>query len=81
MNGEKVVKAILASGKPFGYGWNAKTNKFGDMISQGVIDPAKVIISAIEHSTSVAGLVLTTEGMMVEEDDKKTSDVSDVSML
>lgn len=68
LDGERVVNAILNAKKPFGFGWNAKTNRFGDMISQGVIDPAKVCISAIEHSTSVAGLVLTTEGMMIEEE-------------
>ncbi|CDJ27066.1 LOW QUALITY PROTEIN: Chaperonin GroEL, related [Eimeria mitis] len=62
--------------KPFGFGWNAKTNRFGDMISQGVIDPAKVCISAIEHSTSVAGLVLTTEGMMIEEEQDRNKSVS-----
>ncbi|OXB70882.1 UNVERIFIED_CONTAM: hypothetical protein H355_006987, partial [Colinus virginianus] len=78
VNGTKVVQAILNSGKPFGFGWNAKTNKFGDMISQGVIDPAKVIISAIEHSTSVAGLVLTTEGMMVEEEESEKKDAGDI---
>lgn len=72
VNGEKVVDAIQKADRPFGFGWNAKTSKFGDMISQGVIDPAKVVISAIEHSTSVAGLVLTTEGMMVEEDKPET---------
>eukprot|EP00922_Rhytidocystis_sp_ex-Travisia-forbesii_P024038 GHVS01035312.1.p1 GENE.GHVS01035312.1~~GHVS01035312.1.p1 ORF type:complete len:731 (+),score=139.69 GHVS01035312.1:181-2373(+) len=71
VNGDKVVNKIMNSDKPFGYGWNAKTNKFGDMIKMGVTDPAKVIISAVDHSTSVAGLVLTTEGMMVEEDPEK----------
>lgn len=68
VNGTKVVEAIQKANRPFGFGWNAKTSKFGDMMAQGVIDPAKVVISAIEHATSVAGLVLTTEGMMVEED-------------
>ncbi|EKX72581.1 chaperonin 60 kDa, putative [Theileria equi strain WA] len=72
-DGSKVVERIVNSGKPFGYGWNAKTNCYGDMIKQGVIDPAKVIMSAVEHSTSVAGLVLTTEGMMVEKEEKKKS--------
>lgn len=72
LDGDRVVNAIMKAKKPFGFGWNAKTNKFGDMISQGVIDPAKVCISAIEHSTSVAGLVLTTEGMMIEEEQEST---------
>lgn len=71
VDGNKIVNTILKSPKPFGFGWNAKTSRFGDMIKMGVIDPAKVLISAIEHSTSVAGLVLTTEGMMVEQEDVK----------
>ncbi|EAN30941.2 TCP-1/cpn60 chaperonin family protein [Theileria parva strain Muguga] len=71
VDGEKVVERILKSGKPFGYGWNAKTNSYGDMIKQGVIDPSKVVMSAVEHSTSVAGLLLTTEGMMVEKEENK----------
>ncbi|CDJ49084.1 TCP-1/cpn60 chaperonin family protein, putative [Eimeria brunetti] len=76
LDGDRVVNAILNAKKPFGFGWNAKTNRFGDMISQGVIDPAKVCISAIEHSTSVAGLVLTTEGMMIEEEQDKNKPAS-----
>eukprot|EP00922_Rhytidocystis_sp_ex-Travisia-forbesii_P035448 GHVS01052611.1.p1 GENE.GHVS01052611.1~~GHVS01052611.1.p1 ORF type:complete len:727 (+),score=202.59 GHVS01052611.1:110-2182(+) len=75
-NGDKVVNKIMNSDKPFGYGWNAKTNRFGDMIKMGVTDPAKVIISAIEHSTSVAALVLTTEGMMVEEQEKNLKEAT-----
>ncbi|KAK2195168.1 bifunctional GroEL-like apical domain superfamily/Chaperonin Cpn60-GroEL-TCP-1 family/Chaperonin Cpn60-GroEL/TCP-1-like chaperonin intermediate domain superfamily/GroEL-like equatorial domain superfamily [Babesia duncani] len=70
-DGNKVVERITKSGKPFGYGWNAKTNCYGDMIKQGVIDPTKVVMSAVEHSTSVAGLILTTEGMMVDKEEKK----------
>ncbi|XP_022586689.2 chaperonin CPN60, mitochondrial [Cyclospora cayetanensis] len=77
LDGDRVVNAILKANKPFGFGWNAKTNKFGDMISQGVIDPAKVCISAIEHSTSVAGLVLTTEGMMIEEEQERNKSSPD----
>lgn len=73
-DGNKVVEKIKNSGKPFGYGWNAKTNCYGDMISQGVIDPTKVVMSAVEHSSSVAGLLLTTEGMMVEREVKKEAD-------
>eukprot|EP00922_Rhytidocystis_sp_ex-Travisia-forbesii_P024037 GHVS01035311.1.p1 GENE.GHVS01035311.1~~GHVS01035311.1.p1 ORF type:complete len:196 (-),score=51.93 GHVS01035311.1:620-1207(-) len=72
VNGDKVVHKIMNSDKPVGYGWNAKTNRFGDMIKMGVTDPAKVIISAIDHSASVAGLVLTTEGMLVEREPERT---------
>ncbi|KAL8451834.1 hypothetical protein Emed_001714 [Eimeria media] len=81
LDGDRVVNAIMSAKKPFGFGWNAKTNRFGDMISQGVIDPAKVCISAIEHSTSVAGLVLTTEGMMIEEEQEASKSPQDEGEL
>jgi len=71
VSGERIVDVIMNSGKPFGFGWNAKTSKFGDMIGMGVIDPAKVIVAAIENAASVAGLVLTTEGMMVEREEEE----------
>lgn len=71
VNGERVVSTIRKAGKPFGFGWNAKTAQFGDMIDMGVIDPAKVIINAIENSASVAGLILTTEGMLVEDETRE----------
>jgi len=71
VDGNRVVKAIANSDRPFGYGWNAKTSVYGDMIKMGVIDPAKVIISAIDNAASVAGLVLTTEGMMVENEEEE----------
>ncbi|GBE62305.1 chaperonin mitochondrial [Babesia ovata] len=78
-SGTKVVERIKNSGKPFGYGWNAKTNNYGDMIKQGVIDPTKVVMNAVENACSVAGLILTTEGMMVEkETDKKKSDTTSI---
>ncbi|UKK01439.2 chaperonin CPN60 [Theileria orientalis] len=83
VDGNKVVERILNSGKEFGYGWNAKTNCYGDMIKQGVIDPTKVIMSAVEHSTSVAGLLLTTEGMMVDkiEDKQQNSNEMESNLL
>ncbi|EDO07057.1 TCP-1/cpn60 chaperonin family protein [Babesia bovis T2Bo] len=75
-NGAKVVERIKSSGKPFGYGWNAKTNSYGDMIQQGVIDPTKVVMNAVENASSVAGLILTTEGMMVEKETEKKKGVA-----
>jgi chaperonin GroEL len=43
------------------YGFNAATEEFGDMIQQGIIDPAKVTKCALQHACSIAGLMLTTE--------------------
>jgi len=83
VNGDRVVETILNTKSSFGFGWNAKTSRFGDMIKMGVIDPAKVIVAAIENSSSVAGLVLTTEGMMVEEekDEDRTKTESQPGMM
>ncbi|RUU14355.1 chaperonin GroEL [Mesorhizobium sp. USDA-HM6] len=57
----------------FGYGWNAQTNEFGDLFSQGVIDPAKVVRTALQDAASVAGLLVTTEAMVAEKPKKETS--------
>lgn len=48
------------------FGYNASTGDYGDMIVMGIIDPAKVTRSALEHAASVAGLMLTTEVMIAD---------------
>src|SRR5687768_12793665 len=48
------------------YGFNAQTEEFGDMVSQGVIDPTKVTRTALQNAASVAGLMLTTDAMVAE---------------
>lgn len=50
-----------------GNGWNAATGEYGDLIAQGVIDPVKVTRSAIDHAASIAGMLLTTEALVVEK--------------
>jgi len=49
-----------------GYGFNAKTEVFEDLIKAGVIDPAKVVRVALENAASVAGMILTTECVLNE---------------
>lgn len=48
------------------YGYNAATGEYGDMLEMGILDPAKVTRSALEHAASVAGLMLTTEAMITD---------------
>lgn len=48
------------------YGYNAPTGEYGDMLEMGILDPAKVTRSALEHAASVAGLMLTTEAMITD---------------
>ncbi|MET0411766.1 MAG: chaperonin GroEL [Polyangiaceae bacterium] len=49
------------------YGYNARTDEFGDLIAQGVIDPVKVVRSALQNAASVSGLLLTTEALVAEK--------------
>jgi chaperonin GroEL len=59
-----VVNAVKNGTGNFGY--NAATGEYGDMIEMGILDPAKVTRSALEHAASVAGLMLTTEAMITD---------------
>lgn len=52
--------------KPFGFGYNAATDRYEDLIASGVLDPAKVTINALENAASIAGLVLTTEVLVTD---------------
>ncbi|MCA9686978.1 MAG: chaperonin GroEL, partial [Myxococcales bacterium] len=49
-----------------GFGFNARSQEYGDLVAQGVIDPTKVVRTAIQHAASVAGMMLTTEAMIAE---------------
>ncbi len=49
------------------FGYNAATGVYGDMLEMGILDPAKVSRSALEHAASVAGLMLTTEAMITDK--------------
>jgi chaperonin GroEL len=55
-------------------GWNAATDTWGDMYEMGIIDPAKVTVTALQNAASVAGLLLTTEAMIAEKKDDEYLD-------
>jgi chaperonin GroEL len=57
---------MICDEKGFGWGWDAATSEYCDLMERGIVDPAKVTINAIENSASVAGLVLTTECLVTE---------------
>jgi chaperonin GroEL len=71
-----VVNKVLEGKGNFGY--NAATGEYGDMLEMGVLDPAKVTRSALQHAASVAGLMLTTDCMVAElpEDKPAMPDMS-----
>ncbi len=62
--GRVVVSKIREAGK--GQGFNAATGEFGDLASQGVIDPVKVTKAALENAVSIAAMILTTDSAVVE---------------
>ncbi|MBB4188929.1 chaperonin GroEL [Sinorhizobium terangae] len=66
-----IIVGKLREKTEFGYGWNAQTNEFGDLYDQGVIDPVKVVRTALQDAASVAGLLITTEAMVAEKPKKE----------
>ncbi|WP_332718657.1 chaperonin GroEL [Pelagibacterium mangrovi] len=63
--GSVVVGKILDNGSDT-YGYDAQTGEYGDMIQMGIIDPVKVVRTALQDAASVAGLLVTTEAMIAE---------------
>ena len=64
-DGSAVVAKILEKSDG-GFGYDAQTGQYGDLLSMGVIDPVKVVRSAVQGAGSVAGLLITTEVMVAE---------------
>jgi chaperonin GroEL len=65
-----VVVAKIAT-LPAGHGFNAATGEYGDLMAQGIIDPVKVTRSAVQNAASIAGMLLTTETLVVEKPEEK----------
>jgi chaperonin GroEL len=63
--GSIVVQKVREGSGTFGF--NAATGQFGDLVAEGVIDPVKVVRSALQNAASVAGLMLTTEALIAEK--------------
>jgi chaperonin GroEL len=53
--------------------YNVLTNQYGDMVSEGIIDPAKVTRSAVENAASIAGMILTTEALVTDIPEEKSA--------
>ncbi|CAN7647270.1 chaperonin GroEL [Bosea sp. LjRoot90] len=64
-DGAVVVGKLLES-KDYAYGYNAQTGEYGDLVKMGIIDPTKVVRTAIQDAASIAGLLITTEAMIAE---------------
>ena len=68
-DGAVIADAVKKS--PVGVGFNAETNKFGNMKEMGIIDPTKVVRSALENAASIANMVLVTESLVADIPEKE----------
>ncbi|OCW57788.1 chaperonin GroEL [Hoeflea olei] len=68
-----IVVGKLREKTEFAWGWNAQTGEYGDLFKMGVIDPAKVVRTALQDAASVAGLLVTTEAMIAEKPKKEAA--------
>jgi chaperonin GroEL len=69
-DGAVIVERVLSS-KDFSYGFDALKGEYVDMFKAGIIDPAKVTRSALQNAASIAGMLLTTEVLVVEKPEEK----------
>ena len=67
-----VVAGKVRESKNAKFGFNAQTEEYGDLFGFGIIDPAKVVRTAVEDAASIAGLLITTEAMVAERPAKET---------
>jgi chaperonin GroEL len=67
-----VVVGKLIENASYAYGYNAQTGECGDLVKLGIIDPTKVVRTALQDAASVAGLLITTEAIVVEAPKKET---------
>ncbi|WP_265517644.1 chaperonin GroEL [Nitratireductor luteus] len=68
-----IIVGKLREKDDFGYGWNAQTGEYGDLYAMGVIDPVKVVRTALQDAASVAGLLITTEAMVADRPKKEAA--------
>jgi len=66
-----IIVGKLQESTDTNYGYDAQKNEFTDMVKSGIIDPVKVVRSALQFAASVAGLLVTTEAMVAERPEKK----------
>ncbi|MGY4158278.1 chaperonin GroEL [Bradyrhizobium sp. USDA 4461] len=69
-DGSIVVGKVLES-KDYAWGFDAQTAEYGDLFAKGIIEPTKVVRSALQDAASIAGLLITTEAMVAEASKKK----------
>jgi chaperonin GroEL len=67
-----VIAGKVLDNQEYNWGFDAQAGEFKDLVKSGIIDPTKVVRTALEDASSVAGLLVTTEAMVAERPEKKT---------
>ena len=62
----------LLEAKEYNFGYDAQTGEYGDLVKLGIIDPTKVVRTALQDAASIAGLIVTTEATITEHPKKDT---------
>jgi chaperonin GroEL len=68
-DGSVIVGKILEKDQ-YGFGFDAQSGEYADLVKTGIIDPTKVVRSALQNAASIAGLLITTEAMVAERPKK-----------
>ena len=79
LEGSVIVDKIVSANK-IGYGFNALTEEYTDMMESGIVDPTKVTRSALQNAASVASMVLTTESLVADIKENTPAPAVDPSM-
>jgi chaperonin GroEL len=67
-----IVVGKINDNDTYAYGYDAQEGQYGDLVSKGIIDPTKVVRTALQDAASIAGLLVTTEAMVAEKPKKET---------
>jgi chaperonin GroEL len=67
-----IVVGKMSDNDTYAYGYDAQEGECGDLVSKGIIDPTKVVRTALQDAASIAGLLMTTEAMVAEKPKKET---------
>ena len=67
-----IVVGKISDNETYAYGYDAQEGQYGDLVSKGIIDPTKVVRTALQDAASIAGLLVTTEAMVAEKPKKET---------
>ena len=67
-----IVVGKISDNESYAYGYDAQEGEYGDLVSKGIIDPTKVVRTALQDAASIAGLLMTTEAMVAEKPKKET---------